>query len=380
MSSGVIKRRIDRYSMVQSSFSSDSQEIQYDYLDIDLRTQSPESNQTSSTYSLPTNVTLQIISAVCSDESDQKDLLKSTGKPCYPMDRRAAMTQNPHWQMDSTTKEISSVSVIVKLFMLGVIKFSSLDPFGMGIEMEGGKPGWNDALNGLPGMFGSGMSETYETVRLFEFLQNSLHRIIPLTLNCSLELPIEMSEFYLSLLKLTRHWQTRSSSSSSSSSSSTSCLDSHSTHRQCQFLNFQFWNDSNTLREEYLLKVSYSGTFHGNKLSHSCQEIVDQLSEILFKLKNGIQRSLLTQEKDSQNEVKVAIVVPPTYFYYTVKSIEYISSSNTATATATATSSSLLYLPTEFEQHTLPLFLEGSVRMLKICHSVEEKSVIYHMV
>ena len=35
-----------------------------------------------------------------------------------------------------------------------MLKFSTLDPFGMGVEMEGGKPGWNDAMNGLPGTTG----------------------------------------------------------------------------------------------------------------------------------------------------------------------------------------------------------------------------------
>lgn len=33
------------------------------------------------------------------------------------------------------------VSPAAKLLMLGVIKFSSMDPYGMGVEMEGGKPG-----------------------------------------------------------------------------------------------------------------------------------------------------------------------------------------------------------------------------------------------
>ena len=41
--------------------------------------------------------------------------------------------------------------MISKLIILGMLKFSTLDPFGMGVEMEGGKPGWNDAMNGLPG-------------------------------------------------------------------------------------------------------------------------------------------------------------------------------------------------------------------------------------
>ena len=31
----------------------------------------------------------------------------------------------------------------------------TLDPMGLGIEMEAGKPGWNDAMNRLPGVLGS---------------------------------------------------------------------------------------------------------------------------------------------------------------------------------------------------------------------------------
>jgi hypothetical protein len=44
----------------------------------------------------------------------------------------------------------------------------------MGIEMEAGRPGWYDALNGLPGMFGSSMPETFELLRLVNFLLESL--------------------------------------------------------------------------------------------------------------------------------------------------------------------------------------------------------------
>ena len=36
----------------------------------------------------------------------------------------------------------------------------------MGVEMEGGKPGWYDALNGLPGLLGSSMAEAYEVYRM----------------------------------------------------------------------------------------------------------------------------------------------------------------------------------------------------------------------
>ena len=50
--------------------------------------------------------------------------------------------------------EVLKVSIVSKLAMLAVIKFSTMDPMGMGVEMEGGKPGWNDAMNGLPGKGG----------------------------------------------------------------------------------------------------------------------------------------------------------------------------------------------------------------------------------
>jgi len=60
-----------------------------------------------------------------------------------------------------------------KLFVLAVNKYALLDPEGLGIEMEANKPGWNDAMNGLPGICGSGMSETVELGRLARFLKTA---------------------------------------------------------------------------------------------------------------------------------------------------------------------------------------------------------------
>ena len=56
-------------------------------------------------------------------------------------------------------------------------KFAALDPYGMGIEMEGGKPGWYDALNGLPGIFGSSMAETYELYRMLTYTIGALQKV-----------------------------------------------------------------------------------------------------------------------------------------------------------------------------------------------------------
>jgi len=40
--------------------------------------------------------------------------------------------------------------------------------------MDSEKPGWNDAMNGLPAIFGSGVSETIALKRLVNFLKESL--------------------------------------------------------------------------------------------------------------------------------------------------------------------------------------------------------------
>ena len=59
-----------------------------------------------------------------------------------------------------------------KLFSLLCVKTATLDPGGMGIEMEGGKPGWYDALNGLPGLLGSSVAETLELHRVLTFMMH----------------------------------------------------------------------------------------------------------------------------------------------------------------------------------------------------------------
>lgn len=57
-----------------------------------------------------------------------------------------------------------------KLLLLCAIKFATLDPSGAAVEMEGGKPGWNDALNGLPAQFGASLAEGCELLRLLDYL------------------------------------------------------------------------------------------------------------------------------------------------------------------------------------------------------------------
>jgi len=68
--------------------------------------------------------------------------------------------------------DIYTCCLIEKLTSLATVKFALLDQSGFGIMMEANKPGWNDAMNGLPGLLGSGVSETIELLRIIAFLEN----------------------------------------------------------------------------------------------------------------------------------------------------------------------------------------------------------------
>jgi hypothetical protein len=83
-------------------------------------------------------------------------------------------------------------NLFTKLLILAINKFSLLDPDGIGVEMEAGKPGWNDAMNGLPGLFGSGVSETIELKRIIDFM-------LDFKSNVEVNLPVEVYRLYQDL-------------------------------------------------------------------------------------------------------------------------------------------------------------------------------------
>ena len=60
------------------------------------------------------------------------------------------IANDANWQRTEDGVAFKS-SAIAKLFLLGAIKYATRDAYGMGVEYEGGRPGWNDAMNGLAG-------------------------------------------------------------------------------------------------------------------------------------------------------------------------------------------------------------------------------------
>ena len=81
------------------------------------------------------------------------------------------------------------VTVLGKLCAILAVKAVSFDYACQGIEMEAGRPGWNDALNGLPGLFGSSTAEAAEVARLAQWIRDGLAKV-PKT-----AFPVEVADF-----------------------------------------------------------------------------------------------------------------------------------------------------------------------------------------
>lgn len=245
------------------------------------------------------------------------------------------------WQHNKYGKTFK-VSILTKLAMLGILKFSTLDPMGMGVEMEGGKPGWNDAMNGLPGLIGSGMAETYEMLRIIQFVKLSVTKY-----NRGIKFPEEFVEFVLSLENI---------------------LLIYDKSEKDKISEYQFWDASNNAREKYRLDTTVY--FSGKTIDISSTHVLSLLSAMEIKINRGINRALSTVESG----------ISPSYFYYECTSYGIIKLNGTGTIPPKPILGTPSPVPTvskiyckEFTTHTLPIFLEGAVRYMKI--QTEKKKI-----
>ncbi|MBN2388467.1 MAG: hypothetical protein JXB85_15730 [Anaerolineales bacterium] len=221
----------------------------------------------------------------------------------------ASRPVDPHWARSGGGRgEVFRLPVASKLALLALIKFASLDPSGCGIQMEAGRPGWYDALNGLPGLFGSSMAETFELLRLVDFLLQALdERPGPV------DLPMETRD----LLQGIRF-----------------VLDKAPEP-------FHAWERLSTALEAY--RASTRLGFDGAVESLA-------LGPLLAGMRHWLQAGIARAEACSSG-------LPPTYFVHAVSAYDL---------TGAADPENRPYIRARaFESRPLPAFLEGPVRQMK---------------
>lgn len=222
--------------------------------------------------------------------------------------------------------EVLTATLLEKLILLSTIKFATLDAYGMGVEMEGGKPGWYDALNGMPGLFGSSMAESYELGRNMEYVLKVLKKYPG-----EVELLKELGELIQEVNEIvTEEW------------------DSLMHEKQV----LSFWNKMNDAKETYRTRI-YGGV-SGERIRISSGILADIMQKWYTAVRTGIVKAC-----DMENGIC------PTYFTFRVTDYEESAEG---------------IEPKQFEPVKVPLFLEGPVRYLKLALAKQEKQELYEKV
>ncbi|MFC1594505.1 hypothetical protein ACFL38_04180 [Candidatus Omnitrophota bacterium] len=255
-------------------------------------------------------------------------------------------TKEKHWVRTKFGEGVVyRTNLSVKILCLLCNKIASLDPCGIGVEMEADKPNWYDALNGLPGLFGSSLNETLELKRLAILLQSY---IVQLKLADTYTILVfeELATFFKQLHSLI-----------------TNSIESSESNKD-----FVYWDKSNSVKESYR-KKTHAG-FSGKERPLTIKEINSFLSAIIHKIDCGVVKARgYTRNKS----------IPLTYFMSTVTKYKIIQERDRHGVKKKKINQFGLpcIAPLAFSQRALPLFLEGPVHMLKL-ESDKRKALALH--
>ncbi len=231
--------------------------------------------------------------------------------------------------------DVYRATVYEKLCALALLKFATLDPWGMGIEMEAGRPGWYDALNGLPGLIGSSLCESYQLLRLLNLLLDTLAEDAARTVT----LPVEQVDLWEDVREALAAWAASADGA-----------------RESSARDFVYWDAVATARERYRARIRRS--FSGETVSLDAHALDTALHAFRARVQAGLDRAVALNNG-----------TPPTYLSYTVT--EYEQSPETDAAGRP------YVRPLAFSPHSLPLFLEGPMHALKVAPDKERAREIH---
>ncbi|GKY94058.1 hypothetical protein MPSEU_000372400 [Mayamaea pseudoterrestris] len=241
-----------------------------------------------------------------------------------------------NWQR--TTKGRAYMSApLTKLFLLGAVKYATRDAWGMGIEYEGGRPGWLDSMNGLPGMVGSGMPETYELKLLLQYVKRVVDKY-----NRDIVIPTELYTMIKTVNKALR-FLVEKSGFEEPEDPTLAVPDTL----------FEYWDLVAAARESYRNDVQYY--FSGNETILSAKEVSHMVGDWLEQIDLGIARAFKFATEGYGDDGTSGI--PASFFAYDVTDWELNNERNAKGQPCVNAKAMKL--------KKFPLFLEGPVRYMK---------------
>jgi hypothetical protein len=202
----------------------------------------------------------------------------------------------------------------------------------MGVEMEGGKPGWNDAMNGLPGLMGSGMPETFELKRVIRFICDTV------TIKPELLIPEEIYDFLIKVYTALSQAETE------------------------KWNDFTYCDKVSTFRELY----RESTRFHlsGRLRKAGTKELFEVFEKFMAKLEAGIHKACGYGEG-----------IVPTYFTYQAVSFAPVTREDGSFVMSHYGMPKAVVKA--FDVRPLPAFLEGPARMLGTLTDKESAKMLF---
>jgi hypothetical protein len=250
--------------------------------------------------------------------SKRYELVDGKVRQYHALEEGAKKSEKGEW-LKTSAGNVYQGTLMEKLVLMSTLKFAALDPEQMGIEMEGGKPGWYDALNGMPGMFGSSMNESYELLRMIRFAKKAIDDF-----GADIVLPKESADFAKELKDIEMSFAG----------------------------DMDAWNKRNDAKEAYRGKVY--DKLEGTEVTISAAEASEILGLMAKRLEEGVSKAFELGEG-----------ISPAYF--TFEAAEYDKSDDGIT-------------PKNFKVQMIPYFLEGPVRFLKLENTYDEKKKLYDRV
>lgn len=239
------------------------------------------------------------------------------------------------WQRRADTGAVYEVDAYTKLLVLAMSKFTIMDPLGMGVEYEGGKPGWNDAMNGLCALFGSGMPEAYEALRIFKFLASKAEAY-PTQL---VQVPEEMNALMVATVDAMQQLQEKA------------------------LTPFQYWDVVRTAVEAYreATRVTFTGTTVAWSMGSG---LLPLYAQVIAKMERGSKAAVELYGRGG--------TLAPTYWIFTVDEYDVLDGFDDA--------GRAFVKPRRFTPEPVPLFLEGPTRQMKTLGTQTEKKQVYDAV
>ena len=215
--------------------------------------------------------------------------------------------------------DIYYTTLASKFITIMSVKFATLDSEGIGIEMESDKPGWYDALNGLPGLFGSSTPEVFELRKMMIFFANLLKE----NNDVKIFVPIEVAKLFKGLGNLLKQ----------------------------KVSSFDFWDKATTLKEEYRKSIIMG--IDGKEEQINIDSVIEFIDNAVKKINSGLKKAI-----DPKTNLYF------TYFRYEAVKYQKNNEVNSKGLPCVKVS--------KFQRFPLPLFLESETHYMRMSDDKQE--------